>query len=74
MKNNTDVAIPKNILGSSHLPCTKLPITARRAIPLLMSYKYFAVLSLCFLVIGHIITRKEGMQKAKTGKKDLTWR
>src|SRR3990167_3503303 len=51
IKNITDDEIPKNKVSKLHLPCTILPTTASKAIPLLMSYRYLAALSLCFLVI-----------------------
>ncbi|OHC02005.1 MAG: hypothetical protein A2Z57_13900 [Planctomycetes bacterium RIFCSPHIGHO2_12_39_6] len=51
IKNITDDEIPKNKVSKLHLPFTILPTTASKAIPLLMSYRYLAALSLCFLVI-----------------------
>ena len=48
--------MPEAITGMSNFSFTKFPTTVRRAIPLLMSYRYLAVLSLWFLVIPLIIS------------------
>ena len=69
MKVKIAAILPKTRAGISHFSFNRFPIIDKRAMPLLMSYKYFAVLSLCFLVMSRIITRKEGKQKAKNRRK-----